>query len=234
MATTRGKAAAAAQMMAAAPHELARSARERSRLYGFLAAVYREEPSAALLRRIKEPRFSEALADAGVRLDKDFFERPEDELLLDLAVEYTRLFIGPGRHVSPHESVHRNGGGGLLWGAATAEVLSFIEACGFRYKSTYHGIPDHISVELEFMKEIVAREARARRRKDCRAVENILRIEAEFIDQHLARWAPVFCQKVIEEADLPFYGELAKLTVDFLDSENEEIERRAHNGGDVS
>ncbi len=234
MTPTRGKAAAVAQVMAAAPHEMARSARERSHLYGLLAAVYRQEPSAALLRRIREPRFSEALAGAGVRLDKDFLERPEDELLLDLAVEYTRLFIGPGRHVSPHESVHRNGGGGSLWGEATAEVLSFIEACGFRYKSAYHGIPDHIGVEMEFMKEIVAREARAWRREDYRAVARFLRIEEEFIDQHLARWVPAFCQKVIEGADLPFYGEIAKLTVDFLESEKEEIGRRAHNGGDVS
>lgn len=234
MTTTRGKAAAVAQVTAAAPRELARSAGERSYLYGLLAAFYRQEPSAALLRRIREPRFSEALAGAGVRLDKDFFECPEDELLLDLAVEYTRLFIGPGRHVSPHESVHRNAAGGSLWGEATAEVRRFIEACGLRYKSAYHGIPDHISVEMEFMKEIVAREARAWRRQDCRAAREFLRIEEEFIDRHLIRWVPAFCRKVIAGADLPFYGEIAKLTVDFLASEKEEMGRRAHNGGDVS
>ena len=222
MAVTAGKAAAAAEAGAAAPQQMAKAARERSGLYGLLAAVYREEPSAALLRQIRDPRFSEALAGAEVRLDKDFFERPEDELLLDLAVEYTRLFIGPGRHVSPHESVHRNADTGSLWGKATAEVLSFIEACGFRYRSAYHGIPDHIGVEMEFMREIVAREARAWRREDCRAAAKFLRTEEEFVDEHLIRWVPVFCQEVIEAADLPFYGEIAKLTVDFLESEREE------------
>lgn len=206
------------------PEKAARKAEERSNIYGFLAGVYREEPTPSLLREIRGIRFREALSEAGVALGKDFLERPEQELLLDLAVEYTRLFIGPGKHVSPHESAQMEG---ALWGRATSEVVRFIEGSGFRYKPVYRGIPDHISVELEFMQEVTRAEAKARERGDDGTVTSCLRIEKEFIDQHLARWVPRFCEKVVAEAELPFYREMAKLAHGFIESEKDEIGKSA-------
>lgn len=89
----------------------------------------------------------------GIHLEEDLTCLNEAKLLEDLAIEYSRLFIGPGRHISPHESVHlkEEGGRGLLWGEAAVKVKKFIEFSGLHYKPEYSGMPGHISVELEFM-----------------------------------------------------------------------------------
>ena len=194
---------------------------ERSSLYGFLAALYRSEPTAVLLGRMKTPDFLEALGAAGVALEHDLLDLPEAELLEKLAVEYTRLFIGPGSHIPPYSSVHLGGEGASLWGASTAWVKRFIEAAGFEYRPDYHDLPDHVSVALEFMQEITAREARALDEPDADEAGRLRTIEEEFVRKHLAAWLPGFCNNVMSHARLPFYGEMAKLTKAFVESELE-------------
>ncbi len=208
--------------------EMAALARHRSNIYGFLAAVYRQEATSDLLQRIKDPQFLGVLSDLGIKLDNSFSYKPEAELLEDLAVEYTRLFLGPGKHISPHESVHHqreDGQNGKLWGASTVETKKFIESLGLSYKPEYTGLPDHISVELEFMQQITLREEQAWAEGDKNTALKCLKKEKEFIEEHMARWIPSFCEKVIQEAELPFYHEVAALTKKFIEFENEEIKR---------
>ncbi len=219
------KVAAGQGVPAAVADRRAETARQRSQLYGFLAALYRHEPTADFLRRLREPAFTKALSGAGCHLESDVFGRPEDELADELAVEFTRLFIGPGKHVSPHESVHRNAGGGQLWGEATGEVMSFINRCGFAFSPEYLGLPDHISVEMEFMEALVAREAGAWGRNDLGEATKLLKLEKDFIDNHLGRWIPRFCREVMASADQTFYGKIAGLTAAFVESENKEMGR---------
>lgn len=212
--------------IAANPETLAGTAKERSNLHGFLAAIFREEVSPQLLQRLKDSQFAEALAEAGVDLNGELLRRPEEQLLEDLAVEYSRLFVGPGRHLSPHESVHTEGGSGRLWGRETVQVKRFIEFAGFEYKPGFHGLPDHISVELEFMAGIAGMESSAWQREDFAEAAKCLECEKEFMTEHLAKWAFVFCRKVAEEAELAFYREMARLTAGFLEAEKLEISRR--------
>ncbi len=217
--------------LASGAEDMARTATERSDLYGFLAVVFREEANAALLRRINEPDFLAALSGAGVRLAEDFLRRPEEELIEELAVEYTHLFIGPGKHVSPHTSVYLGGEGGGLWGSSTAEVKSFIESAGFEYEPSSRGIPDHISVEFEFMAKLTQEEARAWKEGDGEGLSRCLDIEQAFLCDHLSRWVPSFCAKVVDMAGMSFYRELAKLTADFIDSEQAGIAARREQAG---
>ncbi len=198
---------------------------ERSNLYGFLASIYREEPTGELLRQIKEPGFRAALAEAGITLGADLLGRPEDALIEDLAVEFTRLFIGPGTHVPPNSAVHMEGEGALLWGPSTGRVKHFIEATGFEYRPDYQDLPDHISVELEFMQELTARESEALKENDQDALGRLRQTQKEFVTKHMAVWVPVFCDKVMARADLSFFEDMAKLTKDFIRSESGELAR---------
>ena len=205
----------------------ARRATERSNLYGFLATVYREEPTPEFLRHLRDPSFLQVLAAAGVILDQDLLSLPEEELVSELALEYTRLFLGPGKHVSPYASVHLPAGGGSLYGAPTAAAKRFIESTGARYRPDYHGLPDHISVELEFMQQVVLAEAEAWDSQDPEQARKCVSIEKEFIDFHLAGWVPVFCEKVCQRAELSFYCEMAKMTQEFLRMERDELDETA-------
>lgn len=202
-------------------------ARQRSNAYGFLAAVYCQEITSDLLQQIKAPRFLGVLSELGLDLPGDFFQKSKEDLLDDLAVEYARLFLGPGRHISPHESVHHqqdDAQSGQLWGDSTVKVKKFIETTGLEYKTDYRGMPDHISVELEFMEQVIRREGQAWEEDDKGGAQYCLKIEKKFIDEHLIRWIPTFCERVINEAELPFYREMAALTRSFIEFEKEEMD----------
>ena len=217
--------------------EIKELAGHRSSIYGFLAAVYRQELTSELIQQMKDHRFQEVLSNLGVKLNNGFFQNSEEELLENLAVEYARLFVGPGKHISPHESVHHKKEGvqsGQLWGELTAEVKRIIESSGLAYKSEFTGMPDHISVELEFMQHVVQREAQAWEADDDKTAMICLKNEKEFVDEHLFGWIPDFCEKVIETADRPFYREMARLTRSFIEFEKKELKEFKEDTGEIS
>ncbi len=203
-------------------------ANHRSHIYGLLAMIFGQEVTSDFLRRIKDPQFLGVLSGLGIEFQSDFLEKPAEVLLEDLAVEYARLFLGPGQHISPHESVHHQieeGKWGQLWGDSTVEVKKFIETTGLEYQTDYKGLPDHISVELEFMQQLTLREEQAWEEEDTDGAAYCRKIEEKFIIEHLMPWVPEFCDKIMQEAELPFYRDLAALTRNFIEFEKDEIKR---------
>lgn len=200
----------------------------RSNIYGLLSLIYRREVTPDLLCRVKDPLFLGVFKDLGVEGIEAFLQSSEKKLIEDLAVEYTRLFLGPGRHVSPHESVHHqrdDGRWGQLWGESTVEVKKFIEASGLEYETDYKGMPDHIGVEFEFMAALTQREAKAWSEHDETAAIQCIEVQKKFLENHLGRWVPSFCEKVIKEAELPFYRAFAELTQRFIKFDMQEMNR---------
>lgn len=217
--------------------ERATAARMRSNLYGLLATVFRQEVTPDLLQTIRGPQISEVLSDLGIDLFGGLSTNPEEERLEALAVEYARLFLGPSRHISPHESVHHqreDGQWGQLWADSTVEVKRFIETAGFRYDSEFTGMPDHISVELEFMEQVTQREEQAWSEDDKEAPLYCQKIEKKFMEEHLLKWIPGFCDKVAQEAELPFYRDMAVMTKHFMVFEREELNGRGNPSMDLA
>lgn len=207
---------------------MAEQALQRSTIYGFLARVFRKELTPELLSQIKDPRFMGVLAGLGVSLGDDFFSGPEEDLLEYFAIEYTRLFLGPGKHISPHESVHhkrkKDGDWGKLWGKSTIDVKAFVETLGLHYKKDDRSIPDHISVEFEMMQKLAEKEGKEWAHGSKDEALSLLKIEKMFIEDHLTQWIPDFCDKVIEQAEYSFYREMATLTRSFLEFEKENMD----------
>ena len=204
------------------------SAGTRSGMYGFLATLFRDQPTTELINQFRDQVFREALSEAGVDLTDDLFARSDKQCLTELQVEYARLFIGPGKHISPHESVHRQDEESRLYGRSTVNIMQFLESTGFEFKTDYKGLPDHISVELEFMQTLTGWEAEALEEGNTKLVTKCLNIERYFLQKHLACWIPGFCKKVTEEAELPFYREIAKLMSDFIVMEEEHLTAAKH------
>ena len=204
------------------------AAKHRSDIYGLLATIYGQEITSDLLGQIKAPQFLGALSVLEIEGIDGLMQKPEAELLEDLAVEYTRLFLGPGKHISPHESVHHqreDGQWGKLWGKSTVEVKKFIEATGLSYTDDYKGLPDHISVEFEFMQQLILAEEQAWMDEDRDKAVACRQVEKKFIEEHLINWIPNFCEKVVQEAELPFYQAVATLTRSFLEFEMEDMKK---------
>ncbi len=209
--------------------ELAESADYRSNIYGLLAAVFRQEPGVALIRELRDPPMWGTLSDLGVDLGELFFTTPEKQLVEILAQEFTRLFIGPSSHISAHESIFAEMDNcvSALWGESTGAVKSFIEATGLDYDPEFNGVPDHVSVELEFMQRMTEWEADKWRQQDRENAEYCLKVQRMFLDQHLSIWLPQFCDVVIKQADIRFYAGMAELTKNFLEFEQGSIKTGA-------
>ena len=204
------------------PEELARMAKERNGLYSLLAAVFREKMSGGLLNQLLAPDFLSMMAEVGIDTSDLTDLVPDDDFQEDLFLEFSRLFFGPGKHASPYESVYR-GAGGTLWGPETSAVKKFIEQAGFAYEEAFHGLPDHISVELEFMAHLTGLEADAWQAGDKDKAINCIHFQKEFMDRHLSTWVGAFANRVAELAEMPLYPQLATLICDFVEAENQEL-----------
>jgi len=208
-------------------NDMAEMATARANVYGLLAEIFREEPSDSLLSKLRAPEFSGALHALNLSLDEMFERTPPAELLEGLTVEYTILFIGPGSHISPHESIHveeRFGEQNAFWGAQTVEVKKFMEAAGLQVADTFGGMPDHLTAEFEFMQQLLLKEAEAWVEEEGELGINILKIEKQFYDEHLSQWIPNFCDKVIEATKHPFYKQFTEVTKGFIEFEKETLQ----------
>ena len=205
--------------------EQAETARFRSNIYGLLAAVFREEPGTALIRELRDPQLSGVFSELGVDLGEEFCTTPENQLIDILGLEFTRLFIGPDSHISAHESIfaEMDNGVGALWGETTVAVKNFIETTGLDYKPEFNGVPDHVSVELEFMQKLAEWEADKWHQNDRENAEFCLKVQRMFLEQHPLSWLPQFCDVVIEQADIRFYAAMAELTQNYLEFEQQGI-----------
>ena len=208
--------------------EEARAATARSRLYGLLASVFRREPDDALLGEIANGRLGRQLAAAGFDLGDAIARQSPERLREALAEEFTRLFLGPGPHIAPYESVQLRRGSGILWGEETVAVKRFMEAAGFAFAEGFSDMPDHVSVELEFLSALARLEADAWGRGDRPAAANALRWQQDFIARHAGKWMPAFCRKVRQDVRLPFYRVFADVLRGFLAGEKADIAARLH------
>jgi TorA maturation chaperone TorD len=181
--------------------EQAENARFKSDIYGLLATVFREEPSAALIRELRDPQLSGVFSELGVDLGKVFFTTPEKQLIEILGLEFTRLFIGPDSHISAHE--------------------------GLDYNPEFTGVPDHVSVELEFMQKLTAWEVDKWQQHDRKNAQFCMKVQRMFLEQHLLAWLPQFCDVIMEQADIGFYSGMAELTKNYLEFEQQNIETEA-------
>jgi TorA maturation chaperone TorD len=201
---------------------MAEIAEQRSSIYGFLALVYLQEPSFEFIKWFKNSNISDALKELRIKFDRKIQNMDEKKLLEELVLEYNRLFLGPGKHISLYESVWRDKEG-LLWSATTSEVKRFIQSLGLEYRSDWTDIPDHIGAELEFMQKLTKGERGAWKRNNKETALRCLNFEKKFIDEHLSQWVPIFCKKVIKESHVSFYREIAKSTNIFIEFDKKQI-----------
>ncbi len=188
----------------------------RLHTYRLFALIFRREPSDADIVTMRAAGFFDLLAESGGPRDAAVVRAGE------LAVEFARLFLGPGEHISPHESVHRDDpGNGQLWGAATGQVRAFVEQLGLSYRDSFGELPDHISAELEIMAQLVEAQAGALDVGDEARRDHALAAQKWFFGEHLGRWGTTFLKKVQAASPEAFYGVSASIAIDFMEMEAE-------------
>ena len=84
-------------------------------------------------------------------------------------------------------------------------------------------MPDHASVELEFMYYLTASEAGASSKSEA---ASLMRAQHDFLRGHLAGWWPQLADQVIRNRPAAFYKSAVDLTLRFLRADERYIEHR--------
>lgn len=206
--------------------ELVGLARNRAKIYALLSTAYSKPPDGRLTElftnwtRLPEqfpPRMKQGLSKL-----KAWFERagnpPSSTLLTKLETEFTRLFRGLSPLYSPpppYESVYRDG---VLYGPCTQEVVRWYHR--YQLKGNNNEPPDHISLELDFMRFLCEQEEQAWKNGDG---YHYVEEEKSFINEHIMKWVPCFCEKIREFDISDFYIGVADLTEGWLECDRKII-----------
>jgi anaerobic sulfite reductase subunit A len=196
----------------------------RRNFYAFLYRLYVEAPSRELADDLVNQRFhfeeltaldlNEDLSQ-GFRLLNEFMERSKgrtaEALHEALLQEYTRLFIGPFKlPVQPFEAWWVSG---HLMGEALVKVKAFYRRAGVAKSSEYKEPEDHIAFELKFMHHLCEEGLAAdtpERLKEC------VTLQRAFLDDHILKWVPTYCDALYTYEGSDFYKGIAKLTKGFI------------------
>jgi putative dimethyl sulfoxide reductase chaperone len=194
--------------------DYAASAEDRSRFFWWLAEWYLQPPSRDSLAGLSSESAAEppqdamdsawlALANAAGNLESTSQE--------ELGAEFTRLFTGVQEGTAPpppFESVWRED---RLIGESTVQVIEAYALAGFADIEPDAGPQDHIAVELKFIALLALREAEAWHADDQTTAQLRQTQQRDFLNQHLAAWAPRWANTIIEQTREPLYAALAGL-----------------------
>lgn len=211
------------------PAEISTLATVRSRLYGFLGAVFNRLPDKQFATSLASGELSNLLATIaevedltadvreGLELIKQYIQqvkgKPVEELKTELAVDRTRLVRGLTPALSPlppYESEYVGGAEHIM--AASMSVAREYAAAGVALPKEVSERPDFIGFELDFMRHLCEQEAQAWSEQDRPGALALMQKERAFLDAHLARWVPRFCDAMSDKAQLDFYRGIARMT----------------------
>ena len=144
---------------------------------------------------------------------KQFKDRANLE---QIRVDFAKLFVGPYKLLAaPYGSVYLDSERKMM-GDSTQDVKNRYREAGLSTAQNFKDAPDHISAELEFMYYLIFKEIEAFADSDTEAAMGFIQKQKSFLEDHLMAWVPEFAKNIIDNAENPFYPNLAKATESFL------------------
>jgi DMSO reductase family type II enzyme chaperone len=191
----------------------------RSRLYDLLACAF-AVPDAAFHQAVHEGAFAAQLWENLAALPFAFAPGNSDSVRQqlceaasheELQSEYIRLFdVGTPRPPCPlYGGEYKKARKGVM-----EELIRFYNYFGLRPSRSSRDMPDHITIELEFMHFLTFREVVALQHRQDRT--SYLRAERDFLERHLCAWVPRLGERLRRQNPHPFYAALARLAEAFL------------------
>ena len=208
--------------------EFAKTNDSRAKAYGLIARLYAKEVDDELLEQLRRAAFpvrsGSDLADEGNRLMATYLSNVWSGTLQELAVDYVHAFIGSGMDAFsaayPYESVYTSPRR-LMMQEARDEVLAIYRSQALDKAATWKESEDHIAMECEFMATMAARTAQACREGDEDKAASLLRVQYNFLEDHLYAWTGMLSSDMRKFARTDFYKGLADYTDGFLESDVE-------------
>lgn len=203
----------------------------RSKAYWFLSELYMEKPDKGLLKNLREklPKVIKSLEYEPLKAEFELLgnfllKGDQEKIEMELAIEFTRLFRGIKKGYSPpppYESVYM--GEDRVMGETTLRVMDFYRKAGFGIIDEREGPQDYIGVELKFMSLLAYKEMMAWRKENREEALNYLKLQVEFLEEHLLKWVPEFCRVVERNAKVEFYAIISRITKEIISSDHENL-----------
>ncbi len=208
--------------------EFAQTNDSRAKAYALLSRLYAREVDDELLEQLRCATFpvhsGNDQADTGNRLIATYLSNVWSGTLQELAVDYVHAFIGSGMDAFsaayPYESVYTSPRR-LMMQEARDEVLAIYRSQALDKSPTWKESEDHIAMECEFMAAMATRTAQACREDDEEKVASLLRVQHNFLQDHLFAWTGMLTSDMRKFACTDFYKGLADYTDGFLESDVE-------------
>ena len=130
--------------------------------------------------------------------------RPSNQGIQQLQVEYARLFTGPFKvPAPPYGSLYL--GENTLMGETTVWVQRFYEDAGLEFDTELRDLPDHAAVETEFIYYLIYNEFSQLDQGFTDEAKLFWKRQKTFAEKHYNRWIPLFCDKVMENTQLDYF-----------------------------
>ncbi|HLB24417.1 MAG TPA: molecular chaperone TorD family protein [Dehalococcoidia bacterium] len=144
---------------------------------------------------------------------------------IDFQAEYIRLFdVGVARPPCPLYG----GEWGMPRRRSMEDALRFYGYFGLKMNDEARELPDHVTVQLEFMQVMTHAEGEERARGT--EPTPMLRAERDFLQRHLARWWPLLRKKIGSQQPSAFYDALTALTEAFVVADHAYVRQLAAAG----
>jgi len=202
----------------------------RINIYALISRLTMSEVDEGLLTSIEEDEnmlsFFPTYKDWDIRKEynrKELIER-------ELNVDFTNLFL---LHLTPYESFYIRKDQMMETGGDNP-VQALFNDFDFRVELDKARVmsADHIGVELEFMFKLADAEMKALEDENYETAAEIAKIEYDFLNDHLLKWATMYLINVKSESATAFYYDLADFTLEFIMSDFEYLTYLKNNNYD--
>ncbi|OLS34362.1 molecular chaperone [Bacillus sp. MRMR6] len=190
--------------------------RSRKNLYQLLQLLFSEQllgDPLIGLKRNEEIQVLLAEMNEGGRILHRFFERLSVEQISKEREEYRFLFVGPGPLAAPPwESFYRSREQ-LLFETCTYKVRKQYHQFGLQFVKENNEPDDHLLIELEFMTNLCDQ---LLQEKEVGGISILIESQIYFLKNHLTKWIPLFCMRLIEHTNSQLYLGSALLLEEFI------------------
>ncbi|QOP40856.1 TorD/DmsD family molecular chaperone [Sulfurimonas marina] len=198
----------------------------RINIYALLSRILLQELDLETLNIIKNDE--NILEFFPVLKEWEPFNTMDEKTLLDEHInpDFVNLSI---LHLIPYETFYTREDQMIETGGANP-VTDMYSAYDFMvdYETARTVSSDHIGVELEFMHHLAKAELKAIEEGDEEAVAELRRVQHDFLNKHLIKWAPMYLINMKYESRTPLYYEAADMALEFILSDNEYLTKETH------
>ena len=176
--------------------------------------------AAALRERVSRlPHLGEFLGESPGRIPSEMEGEIEAVAYRELEAGFVQTFDAgkPAPPCPPYEHCYREGNPGNV----LVEVSEFYKHFGLsvHQEEGRRELPDHLSVELEFLHFLTFKEAQAQDQGAAELLEGYRLAQKDFLERHLANWVPKLCDRLAEKAPFLFYAWLGRITAGLIASD---------------